>query len=453
MRLIQLRSFRPLSLLLLGSASLFHASPAQSADFVRDPEWRAGFLGSYRVLAAVEPEITEDERTALRETLNQMSTSLPAAAQHLQGAINQQSSAALNLVLGNLYFQTGELERAQQQYRQAIGKHPNFLRAYQNLGLLEVQRDQHDDAIRSLSKAIELGAKEARLYGLLAYCFLHRQDYLAAEQAYREAHLLDPDNRDWQMGLVQVLSQSGDHQATITLCRQLLDEAPDNAVLWKLIANAQVSLQQPLAAAKTLEMARVYSPGDPSSLALLGDIYFNEGLFALAQSSYAEAIAQSGDQAFEPTLRMAGLLLRSEEVEPAYDLLQKIQQHATIPANRELDVLTLQAKIQRRQGNEAEATETLRKIVNLDGTQGEALLELADYHWNHGEQAAALERLQQAQRLEAYRFDALVRHAQLLVSLKRYDEAAERLNQALQLREEPRIQRYYDQVRRAAQGV
>lgn len=117
-----------------------------------------------------------------------------------------------------------------------------------------------------------------------------------------------------------------------------------------------------------------------------------------------------------------------------------------------LKLLTLQAKIQRKQGNQDEAAKTLREIVETDGTQGEALLELAEYYWDDGQQELALMKVEQAQVIKATRFVALTQHAQFLVSMRKYYEAADLLWRALQIRDEPRHRRFLERVEEAARS-
>ena len=39
----------------------------------------------------------------------------------------------------------------------------------------------------------------------MGYCYINLENYLAAEQAYRNAILQQPDTRDWKLGLARSL--------------------------------------------------------------------------------------------------------------------------------------------------------------------------------------------------------------------------------------------------------
>ena len=89
------------------------------------------------------------------------------AIEQLKSKIQPQSSAALDFILANLYFQEGDLKNAEINYKKATRKFPNFRRAYKNLGLVQVQAGNYKAAVKTISKAIELGDVDGRSYGSL----------------------------------------------------------------------------------------------------------------------------------------------------------------------------------------------------------------------------------------------------------------------------------------------
>ncbi|KAF0094796.1 MAG: hypothetical protein E1N59_1531 [Puniceicoccaceae bacterium 5H] len=446
----------PFSLLLLLTPWLAAgAASALPERMLHDPDWRAGFLGSYRVLPDVEPEVSPQDQRDLRRALELLETDEHQAIGFLQAALEDGGGAALNLVLANLYFQQGELEAAAAQYEAALERFPSFRRAQENLGLLEAQRGHYAAAVAHLGKAIELGAREGRVYGALGYSLLKSGDAVGAEAAYRQAHLMDTEALDWQIGLAQALNDQRDYRAAIALVESLVDRWPENAQLWRLLAQAHLALEEPVDAAKALEAGRLYTGLDTHSLTLLGDIYYNAQMFGRAADLYREAVEQGQTaRALDPALRMVELLLRQDRLEQAERLVGLLEGRTRdMSHSQQLQVLGLRAKLLRRQGKVDEATETWRRLVDLDGTDGEALLELAACLWQQGEPVLAMERLKQAERLDASRYDALLQHAQYLVVKERYAKAVDLLRQAWELRQEPRVARYLDQVQAVAEAV
>jgi len=436
------------------------APPADAKPAVKpksvfaDPEWRARFLGSYGFLSGAEPEISPRELELLREVIDLMQANPRAAAARLTGEVGPQSSAALDFILANLQFQNGDLDAAVANYESALKKFPDFRRAHKNLGLLRVQRGELDEAAPHLSKAIELGDRDGRNYGLLGYVYLERESNLAAEQAYRSAILQEPETKDWQLGLARALLGQERYLEAASLFETLLAADPGDPTLWMLQANAYVGLDRPLDAAVNLEAVRALGEAQTSSLILLGDIYMNAGLYELAKSAYQEVIRkdEKGTQ-FATAYRAADLLIRTRSYGDAESLLASIDRRYTnLPAEEELKVLTLKAKLARGRGRDREAARLLESIVERDGTRAEALLELADYYGAKGDPERALLMVERAEKIEGFEHRALLARAQLLVAARDYAEAAEALRRALAIKPEPRVEQFLARVEDAARG-
>lgn len=450
--------------LLLALSCLAALAPSALAQFqgwegsnvLDDPEWRARFLGSYGFLSGVEPQIRPDELEMLRDVIDLMKVNPDAAAKMLGAQISPDSSAALDYILGNLHFQNGNIGEAGVAYQRALEKFPDFQRAHKNAGLLILQTGDFKGAAPHLTKAVELGDRDGRTFGLLGYAYLNLENYVAAEEAYRTAVLLQPEFRDWKLGLARSLQSMQKNEEAASHFGALIDEDPTDATAWKGQANAYLGLGQPRAAAVNLEALRVMGKADASTLKLLGDIYMNEGMPELARSAYVEVIEKDADgTGFETAYRAAQLLVRTRAYEDARALLGSIDKRygKSLTNDQELELLTLRAKLARAQKRNKEAVEILQSIVERDGTRGEALIELAAYHNDRGDQARAFMLIERAQNIEAFEYEALVKHAQFRVTAKDYAKASELLRQALQIKREPRIERYLARVEQAGLGL
>ena len=449
----------PLKTLLLGASLALSSLSAQTisnpaTDMWDDPTFIKEFLGEYGFLAGYEPKISEEEKEALRGLIDLIKVSPKVAIQQLEPQIKSSTSAAFDFILANLYFQEGNLAKAEQFYRAAIKKHPDFRRAYKNLGLVLVQGGNFEGAIPVISKAMDLGEVDGRSYGLLGYAYLTKERYYAADAAYRQAILMQPDVKDWKIGLARCLLETERFEIAIALFDTLLKDDPNSTDYWLLQSNAYIGNDQPLKAAKNLEIVRRMGNAELSTLTLLGDIYMNNDTPELALSAYLQAaeVAEATDA--KALLRAADILTRTANYTQAQELITQVRSELGGDLNEEqdLELLTMSAKIARAEGDTEAAIDTLTKIVERDALNGEAIIELANNYADLDKLPEAYNRFEQASKIEGYERQAIVAHAQTLVRNGSYDKAVPLLRRALKIEFDGNLQDYLARVERAARN-
>ena len=418
----------------------------------RDPAFIKSFTGSYGFLAGAEPEISAEEIDALRSLIDIINVRPKVAVEQLEQQITKETSAAFDFILANLYFQEGKLRDAEEHYKIAIEKYPDFRRAYKNLGLLQAQDSNFEDAVVTISTALEKGVVDGRAYGLLGYGYLTQELYYPAEAAYRQAILVQPEVEDWKIGLARCLLQTKQYTDAIALFDTLLQKKPDNVDYWLLQGNAYLGNDESLAAAQNLEIVRRMGKAKLETLTLLGDIYMNNELPDLALDAYLAASYKATKEDINAILRAASLLNRSGNNDQANIMIARIRDGFSqrISDNQELELLTIEAKIARASGDDLKAITILTEIVKRDSLNGEALIEIGKYYAEQGDIARATIRFQEAEKIEASERAALIAHAQALVREGDYAKAVPMLRRALQIKPEPHIQEYARRVERAA---
>jgi tetratricopeptide (TPR) repeat protein len=443
-----------LTVLVGSSASAQSNIPNLSNQFWNDPTFVREFLGSYGFLAGAEPQISDEEKQALRSLVDLIKASPRAAITQLEPQVTRDSSAAFDFILGNLYFQEGNLAKAEQYYNNAVVKHPDFRRAYKNLGLVQVQRGNFDRAIGTISKAMELGEVDGRSYGLLGYGYLTQERYYPAEAAYRQAILMQPEVVDWKVGLARCLLETDRYADAIALFETLLLDDPNNADFWILQGNAYLGNNNSMAAAKNLEVVRRMGKAELNSLTLLGDIYMNNEAPDLALDAYLAATEMATSRDSSSLLRAASLLTRGGNYAQATTMIERIRDQigSGLSEEDELTLLTTEAKIARAQGEDDRAAELLTEIVERDALNGEALIELANYFADQDKMPEAINRYQQAEKIQAFEREALIAHAQARVRNGEYREALPLLRRALRLKSDTNLEDYANRVERAARA-
>ena len=121
-------------------------------------------MGSYGVHTQLEPKLAEEESELFRTLSVILDTNLEQGAQMLQQSITPESSAALDFTLGTIRMQQNDAPKAIENYKAAIKKFPNFMRAYKNLGLAYIQNENLEEAATMLVKGLELGGGDGLSY-------------------------------------------------------------------------------------------------------------------------------------------------------------------------------------------------------------------------------------------------------------------------------------------------
>jgi len=139
------------------------------------------------------PDKPSDETTNApeEETLTEPSAETPAELNveplpsevteaELEAAQDQNSE-------GIAYYHDGELKKAHACFQKAIELNPNFVEAYNNLGLVETEQEDIDNAIERFQTAIELDPELSASYTNLGYVHYLQESYLEAIAMYEEA--------------------------------------------------------------------------------------------------------------------------------------------------------------------------------------------------------------------------------------------------------------------------
>jgi tetratricopeptide (TPR) repeat protein len=410
-------------------------------------------MESYLAETGIEPSVTLDERETLQEVLDLMAEDkADEALELLRKEGGAASSAVFDFLEASLRYQAEDYDAAARGYLKALEKYPKFRRAWKNLAFIHARRDDFAAAARAFTRVLELGDATPEVYGLLGIAYSNLENALAAESAYRMAILLDPAARDWKLGLAASLFRQKRFADAVALFDTLIAEDPGNARLWLLQANAYVGLERPLQAAQNFEMADALGAATPASLASLGDIYVNEGLFDAAVERYLRALDAESEQP-ERALRAARVMTAQNALDATRALLDGVEARAgarLAPETRQ-ELLKLRARVALAEGAGDEEARILEQIVALDPLDGEALILLGQHADRAGDAERAVFYFERAESIESSEADACVRHAQLLVREKRYPEALRLLARAQRIRPRETIQEYVEQVERAAQ--
>ena len=395
-----------------------------------NPEFKKRFLGSYGFDMEINPKITSEEAELLGVVAEFMNTDTGEAIRQLEAAITLDTSAAIIYTIGSLYLQEGELDKAIEHYRTSIERFPNFFRAYQNIGYALVQKGDYAGAKPMLIEAIEIGGGNGTLYGLLGYCFLNTGDASFALDSYRQALLFQPNSKDWLLGKLNSLLDTGMTQEAIGMLSDMIEKDPSNANFWMMQANAFMGESDYEKAIANLELLDRMGGNSSRSLALLGDLLLNENLPHLAVERYKKAAGFS-ELGADKVIRMAeGLGARGAYTEAVALVDELTSSRTNFTLNEQLMILNLKAEASIAMGRADEAASILEDIVTQDPLNGKALLSLGDYYRSQNDLENAMIQYERASKVKGFESKGLVALARVEVTLKDYANAVSRLKRA-----------------------
>lgn len=451
------RRFAPqLATALALGALLAGAARAQSdVDTIwNDPAFRKAFIAGYGFNAEIEPRVTPEEVKLLEEVRPLMASGeLQKAERALAKKMEPDCSAILDFTLGGIQFQQGRLDDALATHRTAVQKFPSFRRAWRNLGLINAQAGKFDDAIRAFTRMIELGGGDGYSYGLLGSAYASKSDFQAAEGAYRNALLLQPERVEWRLGLTRSVLAQEKFEDAANLASSLIALYPDKHEFWLLQARTFLGMKQPLRAAENLEIVDRLGQATVETLNLLADIYVSEGLTDLAAFTYVRAIANDPKQPVAKPLRAVEILAQRGAITEADHVAKKVREACapTMSDDEKRSLLKLEARIAMGKGDASdEVVAVLEEIIALDPLDGDALILLGQHYAAHNDPERAIFYYERAGGMQAYEATAKLRHAQTLIRLDRYADAAPLLRRVQELKPREDVARLLEQVERIA---
>lgn len=447
-----MRSHLPIVLLCLAGSAAVSAHGQSSlfpSNYLRSAQFRDAYLATFGVKTDVEPPVSEQEKYYLDQILPHLAEGeVDECITAFKKITSKEATARFDFELGMLYLRKNDTGNAEECLLAAVTKFDRFLRAHQNLGLIYTRANKTQKAIPHLTKSLALGQADEQLYGLLAYCHMTNGNPLSAESAYRAAIMLGPKTLDWKMGLARALFGQQKAAEAVSLLDEVLKENPGKTDLWSLQAMAYLANKQPLKAAENFEMLAMMGKADTANLSMLGDIYVNEGIYPLAANAYVNALKTTPPPASPDVALKAGegLAQRAAYAQAKQVLAGVEEVFSNLDDTNRFRIMKVRARIAMAEEAHDEGARLLKEIADANPLDGEALMQLADYHnkkpaENAGQAAAnkvqAMFYWERALKVPAVEADAGVRLAQALMAASASEsdksKRAEKLQRAIEL--------------------
>jgi|GEM_PF-1236375 len=399
----------------------------------------------------------EDEQLAVRQAYDLLE--IGDDAKRVQGlaileqaAILEGSSAAIKYIVGSVYAQDENTEKALEWFDKSLEQFPNYKLAQRNVGLMRAVAGDYEKALPSLIKAVELGATDNTTWALIGLCHARAQRMVASEAAYRKATILDPSEEEWQKGLATALIIQNKHAQAIDVLDELLTTNPDNDIIWIQQGSSFIALDDIENALANFEIVDRLGKATSEVLMLMGQIYIDKGLHPPAIEVFRKALVKDEDPDAKTYIGVAELMIGYGAIDGATtyipDIRQRFQNELT--REQELQLLRIESQIAMAKGDPESFVPILERLIEINPQDGQAILMLADYKSSLEtslDYKAADTYFAQAAKIPKHEVDALIAWASSYVARGRYDDALEKLIRAQTLKPQAHIAEYLERVR------
>jgi len=442
------------SISLLGLSTLVGQTPDE--DYWSDQDFVERFTYSYTPNLAIEPRLDSSQKEFLEELAVEMSKDRQKAIGMLESKLRSEfASPAFSVILGNIYYQDGNLQKAAEAYEAAIKKQESFRRAYENLGFLYFQMGKTDKARDIFTKAIKLGSEDKNIYAILGYLFYENGQFIASETSYRNALVYEANNQDWAYGLAKAVLLQGKLKDAIGLFDNLIKSSPEEAEYWELQADAYLGLKQNLKAASNYEVLRRLGHIKADNLITLGDIYVENGFIEPALQVYKEALRRKGTLSIEKPIAAANTLVAAGYFDEAEEVVKIITENfaQSLDSKMKFEVQKLQAQILAAKGSSnSRVIALLEQMTAQNPLDGDILILLADYYApNNFEKAEFL--YERAEEISSYEAKAYFHHGKALVDAGKYREALSKIQHSMDIYPVDNVEAYLIGVRNLYRAV
>ena len=261
----------------------------------------------------------------------------------------------------------GQLDAAEQAYREHLLAEPGDAHALHLLGVLRQQCGDGNEALGLIRQAIAANPEDAQFHLSLGGALLRAGDGEGARASFERALVLDP-NRVQTHGLLGLMAlQSGDAadaESRFRVGRRAADEDP--MILFGL-GSIYLERRDAANAAKFLSRAAELKPDDSGIQTNLGCALFDQGAFGLAEKAFENALKLRPDLSIAK-LHLARSRMRQDKTEAARELFSELIEAnvQTFSANAGL------GDVARKQGRIVHALKYYRRALAIDPAQAGA---------------------------------------------------------------------------------
>lgn len=340
-------------------------------------------------------------------------------------------SPAMLALKAQVYSSLEMYDKAETTYLSILNRSPQLVRVHSDLGQLYLIREQFEKSRAHFANAVAFGSNDALVHGQLAYLNLTLYGPYSAISGYQTAMAIEPENVQWQRGLLASLTQAQMYNAAHALLRELISRRPEEPELWLNRAALAMQDDDPAQALASMEMANLLGDTDRDNLKATAQLHLQLG-------SYQRALALLKNGVARQSLNMSaikdsvGWLLQTNMLAEAQELLDQAQNVFDKMSNDDRsNYFLLSARLSAMRNEVQKADRLFTQSLEANPVNGEALLAYADSlraRKNHTESELLYIR---AEAIRATEQKAMRGRAQLYIEMQDYTAALRHLTLTL----------------------
>ena len=339
-------------------------------------------------------------------------------------------------LLGDLYRQAGQAEKAVTALEKAVALTPQDALAYELLSVAYADLGREEEAATAAQQAVSLSQAAAEAHDAdpfssqmaMGDAYMQAGQYEQALATYQKAQAIAPDDASAHTGVANALYWLGEKEQALAAYEAAAKLDPSNANNYVLAGLVAVELGQTSQAKSYLQQAASLASCDPAPHLILGELYWREEAYDQAAKAYEDALA------LDPTNADAWYLLGTirylflQDYPAAIEAESKaIALHPDMP-----EALWVLGAIALDQKDYATAADILARYTELNPTYALGYVSLGDAYAGLGRWEDAAKAYQEALDISpdatAYISLGLALHR-----LGRLDQAADAFESALKL--------------------
>lgn len=192
--------------------------------------------------------------------------------------------------LGNVYYDTGNIDQAMAALRWAVYINPSLAESRLNLGNIYMQKERVDDAIAEYQAAVRINPNDAKVHNNLGTAYQKREWFNDAASEYTSSIRLEPNNVDTYRNLASTYCKLNQLPQARTALVQAINIEPKNPVLFCELGDIYVQSSQSDEAISRYEKALLLKPDYAEAYFGLGCSYNKLGQPDNEIKSYLKAL-------------------------------------------------------------------------------------------------------------------------------------------------------------------